>query len=406
MEAHREHDDILLTQQSSSLSNGSFGSNSTIIASPQTPSSFKTGHEYGDVSSVSEEEDSYHIDSTLHSSGKSGQGLGITYLSSRKGSSMKGSQGVPGSADPFLSPVSATLSDIDGPHSKIPEGSPYDNTSADAYEGFAVDSDHGRLQMNASSGLVDNMDLVCQSRRSLISGRGSWTVLSILALSIYSTVFSGIWLCIGILRPQISSEGTLGLGIKNVGVLCTTVARSIEISFATVFVALIGQVLSTRAIGSKKSITLAEILMRSWVMQPGNMLSHWESVMYAINTWLGQVALLVAVLVMLYTTASNALVTPNLNIVHRDGLILHGMATTSFANVSNINTHCITPITKTLDPDNAGSTCSEIQHSGQAYHNFMQYLSFWVETTGVTPNSVDMKSRPVPFAVSPRTSSS
>lgn len=192
----------------------------------------------------------------------------------------------------------------------------------------------------------------------------------------------------------------MGLSLRVTGILCTALARPIEISFGTVFVALIGQVLSTRAIGTKKSVRLAEILMRSWVIQPGSMLTHWESVLYAFNTWLGQVALLVAILVMLYTTASDALVAPNLNVVQSNGLVLHGNVITSFANVSNVNAQCITPITGAIDPEAAGSTCSEIQHSGQAYHNYMQYLADWVTTTSSNGSLANMSMRPSPRAVS------
>lgn len=42
-------------------------------------------------------------------------------------------------------------------------------------------------------------------------------------------------------------------------------------------------------------------------MQPGTMLTHWESVKYAGTTSLGAIALIAALMAMLYTTASDAL---------------------------------------------------------------------------------------------------
>ena len=42
-------------------------------------------------------------------------------------------------------------------------------------------------------------------------------------------------------------------------------------------------------------------------MQPGTMITHWESVRYAAWTFLGMVALTATFLAMLYTTASDAL---------------------------------------------------------------------------------------------------
>lgn len=54
-------------------------------------------------------------------------------------------------------------------------------------------------------------------------------------------------------------------------------------------------------------MTLAEMSMRSWIMQPGTMLTHWETVRYAAVSFLGLVSLLAAVMAMLYTSASDAL---------------------------------------------------------------------------------------------------
>lgn len=49
--------------------------------------------------------------------------------------------------------------------------------------------------------------------------------------------------------------------------VCTLVAKTIEISFVTVYVALLGQVLTRRAFIKKaKGVTLAEMTMRNWVI--------------------------------------------------------------------------------------------------------------------------------------------
>ena len=91
-------------------------------------------------------------------------------------------------------------------------------------------------------------------------------------------------------------------------ILFAAFAKSIELSFVTVFVALLGQVLSRRAFRTKsKGITIAEMSMRSWVMQPGTMITHWETIRYAGLTALGVIALLTAFMAMFYTTASDAL---------------------------------------------------------------------------------------------------
>ena len=47
--------------------------------------------------------------------------------------------------------------------------------------------------------------------------------------------------------------------------------------------------------------------MRSWIMQPGTLLTHWENVGQAAFTLLGLIALSAAVIATFYTTASDAL---------------------------------------------------------------------------------------------------
>jgi len=391
MEEHHDREDILLGQQSSSLSDNTFGSNSTVIASPVSPTSLKIDYEHDHVSPVLGKDNPQRVDRTLHSSSKASRGLGITNLSNQRRGSTRYSQSVPGSADPLYSPSSATLSDVDGIHYELDEGSPYNPTSSD-YEDFTVDPERERLHEKSSSGLGIDRNFACGSKRPLASGRSSKGVILILALSVFSTVFSAIWLGIAVWKPHFDNIITTGKALKNVNVLCAVLARLIELSFISVFVALVRQILSTRAMGAKKGVTLAEMLMQSWVSQPFSIITHWESVRYAGYTWLGLIALLVAVLSLFYTTASNALVAPHLTIMYQDGWMLHGKVATSFANVSHVKDQCTTPLDKT--------TCIEIQHSGQAYHNYLQYLAVWVEYLRYNGSSAVQSERPLPVAVS------
>ena len=90
--------------------------------------------------------------------------------------------------------------------------------------------------------------------------------------------------------------------------LCAAFAKSIELSFTTVFVAFLGQVLTRRASEkTSRGITIAEMNMRSWIMQPGTLLTHFESIGNAAYTFLGLIALTAAFMAMFYTTASDAL---------------------------------------------------------------------------------------------------
>lgn len=129
-------------------------------------------------------------------------------------------------------------------------------------------------------------------------------------LAIYSTVFSGVWLGVALIRPRwgrhITTTGKIPPATASL--LCAAFAKSIELSFVTVFVAFLGQVLSRRAYTNKsKGITIAEMSMRAWVMQPGTMITHWQTVRYAAFSFLGVISLFAALMAMLYTTASDAL---------------------------------------------------------------------------------------------------
>jgi len=71
-------------------------------------------------------------------------------------------------------------------------------------------------------------------------------------------------------------------------------SKSVEITFATVFVSLLGQLLSRRAIekrSKRPGISIAEMTMRSWITQPGTLLAQWMAVRYAALTLLGGIAL-------------------------------------------------------------------------------------------------------------------
>ena len=101
-------------------------------------------------------------------------------------------------------------------------------------------------------------------------------------------------------------------------------------------------------------------------MQPGTMITHWQTVRYAAFTFLGLIALLGALTAMLYTTASDALVAPKLKMGDERHRLLYGKVAASFANEPYIQQRCQTPISDAVDPDYAGSTCIAIENSGQA----------------------------------------
>lgn len=128
------------------------------------------------------------------------------------------------------------------------------------------------------------------------------------------------------------------------------------------------------------------------------MISHWEAVRNGATTKLGMFTLLVALMAMTYTTASDALVVPGLGFSKTENRLMYGKVSTSFANTYSVMNNCKTPISVHTDSDN-GRTCIQIQHSAQAYHNYIQYLTAWVENIGSGNGSDNMTQRPDPVGM-------
>lgn len=129
------------------------------------------------------------------------------------------------------------------------------------------------------------------------------------------------------------------------------------------------------------------------------MISHWESVRYAGKTVLGVAALLATMMAILYTTASDALVTPKIQFGKPNPRLIYGKVSTSFANTKYIMDQCKTPISQSMDPNTSGQTCISIEHPGQAYHNYMQYLTTWVDDIDSGNGSDDLNYRPAPVGM-------
>jgi hypothetical protein len=249
----------------------------------------------------------------------------------------------------------------------------------------------------------------CPTAKSFYQGRFNWLAVSIVLIALFSTVFSGIFFGIAIRGPRWGqSIRTKGGALTPAGadILTQVFAKLIELTFVTVFVAFLGQVLSRRAFShSAKGVTIAEITMRNWVMQPGSMITHYETVRYAALTFLGALSLVVAAFAMIYSTASTALVTPQLKFGSWENRVMGGLVKSSFSNINHLRKECRNPIrvvegSTEYSLSLVGNTCLEIDHAAQGFHNYKQYLTEWaalVETGGA--NSQNQKARPPGFAL-------
>lgn len=144
----------------------------------------------------------------------------------------------------------------------------------------------------------------CQSTQGVKHSKFSnWVAVLILILAVFSSIFSGIFLGIALRGSSLPPSG--GLSPPMAAFLTTMFAKLIELSFVTVVVAFIGQALARRAfkLEQARGVTLAEMSMRTWVMQPGTLLTNWESVRYAAISMLGMVSLLATLAAILYTSA-------------------------------------------------------------------------------------------------------
>jgi len=119
--------------------------------------------------------------------------------------------------------------------------------------------------------LIGSSHPECYSRRDVHIKRCSWLYVTLICLSVYSTVLSGLWLVVSIVQPRYGRGISTGVGWQltpsTATLLATLAARTIELSFVTVFVAVLGQVLTRRAFSTgSKGVSLAEMTMRNWVI--------------------------------------------------------------------------------------------------------------------------------------------
>ena len=100
----------------------------------------------------------------------------------------------------------------------------------------------------------------CPSRKQIWISRGHYLSVTLLVLSVFSTVFSGLYLGVALRKPRyghfISDHGKITYNTAST--LIALFAKLTELSFITVFVAFIGQVISRRSFMKKqgRGITL------------------------------------------------------------------------------------------------------------------------------------------------------
>ncbi|KJY01867.1 hypothetical protein TI39_contig278g00030 [Zymoseptoria brevis] len=249
----------------------------------------------------------------------------------------------------------------------------------------------------------------CRSSRAVQYSRfGHWLPITIIILAIFSTIVSGIFWVTALRGPkwgrQIRTKGGV-MTPSTAAFLTSALAKLVELAFVSVVVAFVGQALARRAfkLENARGVTLAEMSMRTWIMQPGTMLTHWESVRYAAVSSLGLISLLAALVAMLYTSAATALVQPQLKFSNWEPAVLGGLVQTQFVNIDYISEHCKTPIQKNYDDSDNGrnrrTAACQLEHASQAYHNYYTYLGIWTDSIKNGSGGQTFDTRPTGYAL-------
>ena len=226
----------------------------------------------------------------------------------------------------------------------------------------------------------------CASREDIRRKTTSIPTIIIFLLSLYSTIMSGIWLVVSILQPrwghQISSR--IGLVPSTATLLTALGAKTIELSFVTIFITTIGQILTRRSfVRGNRGVTMAEMAMRQWVLQPGSLITHYDTLPYASLTFLGVLSLLATIAASFYTTASDAMVAPKLKYGNWEHTLLSGYVRASFSNAEYLGQSCPS-LLGDVDPDEGPGSCMNVQFSGQSYRNLLSFMNTWrdIRTNG------------------------
>ncbi|RII17494.1 hypothetical protein CUC08_Gglean002334 [Alternaria sp. MG1] len=222
----------------------------------------------------------------------------------------------------------------------------------------------------------------CPTRRDIRSSRFTWLNVTMIFICSVSTALSAVFVVLASKGQRygdyIGNNPDATLSISAAILWTSVVAKTIELTFVTGFVAFLGQVLSRRALAETNSqgVTLSELTIWRWVIQPGTLIAQPEIAKYTGMSTLGILTLLSTVLSTLYVTAATALVQPISQQSDWRVRSMCGWVQTDFANINYIGKLCPTP---NLDKDEGASTCMQIDSAGKSYYNLAQYIGRWAD---------------------------
>ncbi|CAE7034196.1 hypothetical protein P3342_007248 [Pyrenophora teres f. teres] len=236
----------------------------------------------------------------------------------------------------------------------------------------------GRASISAASKHSSSSMLPLVYTQGLLTPRRNAYSIGLLVASIYSTLLSGLFFVVALLQPKyghiVSARGRFSP--SSAALLTAFIAKTVELTFVMVSLAFIGQVLSRRAV-QQKGISLASVSMRTWILQPGSLLSQFNTFRFAGLSVLGILSFVIAILSLLYTTAAGALVQPQLRLPPWEHTVLAGEVAGDFSSTLKANETCLTEWPDVGDTQWGGSTCLAVKWSSLCGRNFVRYMSAW-----------------------------
>jgi hypothetical protein len=238
----------------------------------------------------------------------------------------------------------------------------------------------------------------CPTRRRFSTSRLTWLNGTLIFICTVSTALSAIFVFLALKGQRygshIGNDPGAKMGIATAILWTSVAAKTIELSSVTGFVTLLGQVISRRAIvdSSSQGVTLSELTMWRWVVQPGTLVTQPEIVKYAGLSSLGVLTLLSTILSTLYVTAATAVVQPVLKQSDWNSKTLVGSVKTDFANMYYIESLCQIPINH-----NPGLQfiCLQIDNAGKNYYNLATFFSNWKKMSESNNSApIDQHQRP------------
>lgn len=225
----------------------------------------------------------------------------------------------------------------------------------------------------------------CPTRRNFRSTRLTWLSGTIIFISSVSTALSALFVVLALKGQRYGNYIGNDPGAKisiSAAILWTSVlAKTIELSFVTAFVAFLGQKISRRAMTDSKGrgVSISELSMWRWVVQPGSIFTSSEIARYAGFSTLGTLTLISTILSTLYVTAATALVQPVAKHSDWHKKTMVGSVKSDFANINYVKSLCQTPIADT----EAGDICMQAESAGKSFYNLAQFLAHWEDVVDV-----------------------